>query len=162
MNTDIFLLLGTNLGDRLENLRITRSEIEAHVGKILDASTTYHTAAWGKMDQPDFYNQVIRINSSLSPEEILEKILSIEQRLGRKRLEKWGARLIDIDILFIGNTQINTPSLKVPHPEIVNRKFTLVPMAEIASDFVHPLLKRKISELLEECPDKLPVERVVA
>src|SRR5687767_14074697 len=104
MNTDIFLLLGTNLGDRLGNLKIARFEIDAQVGKILDTSGTYHTAAWGKPDQPDFYNQVIRIDSNLSAEEILQKILGIEERLGRKRLEKWGARLIDIDILFIGNT----------------------------------------------------------
>ena len=160
MNTDIFLLLGTNLGDRLGNLRIARAEIEAHVGEIVRASSIYRTAAWGKTDQPDFYNQVICIDSTLSAQHILTKIFNIEEHMGRERLEKWGARLIDIDILFIGNAQIDSPSLKVPHPEIVNRRFTLVPLAEIAHDFVHPSNQKKISELLEECPDHLPVEKV--
>lgn len=161
MNTDIFLLLGTNLGDRLDNLRIARSEIEVHVGKILVTSSIYHTSAWGKTDQPDFYNQVVRLDSTRNSQEILKEILSIEERMGRKRFEKWGARLIDIDILFVGDAQIDTPSLKVPHPEIANRKFTLVPLADIARDFVHPSLQKKISDLLEECPDHLPVEKVV-
>ena len=160
MNTNIFLLLGTNLGDRLDNLSIARAEIEVHVGKIIRASSIYRTAAWGKMDQPDFYNQVVCIESILNAQSILENILNIEKRMGRERLEKWGARVIDIDLLFIGDIQIDTLTLQVPHPEIPNRRFTLVPIAEIAHDFIHPSKQKRISELLDECPDHLPVEKV--
>jgi len=144
----------------MHNLKIACSEIESHVGRIESVSSIYRTAAWGKTDQPDFYNQVVRINSTLDAQNILMKILSIEEHMGRKRIEKWGTRLIDIDILFIGDAQIDTPSLKVPHPELVNRRFTLVPIAEIAPEFIHPTKQKKISELLKECPDHLPVEKV--
>jgi 2-amino-4-hydroxy-6-hydroxymethyldihydropteridine diphosphokinase len=159
-NSGIFLLLGSNLGHPLETLAEARTRIETQVGTLVNRSAVYRTAAWGKKDQPDFYNQVVEVSSRLPPDILLKKILEIERELGRVRLEKWGSRTIDIDILFIGESKIDSPHLQVPHPGIPNRKFTLGPLAEIAPDLVHPQLNKKISDLLAECPDPLMVTRV--
>src|SRR6187551_1647807 len=111
MNNRIFLLLGTNLGDRRANLKNALDEIERSVGVILMTSSIYQTAAWGKLDQPDFYNQVVETETDLGSAELLETILSIESKLGRERREKWGERLIDIDILLMGDRIIQTERL---------------------------------------------------
>ena len=160
MNTGIFLSLGSNQGDRQKNLRETIVQIAEVAGKIVKASPVYRTAAWGKTDQPDFLNQVIAIETSLTPEELLEKILAIEHRLGRIRTEKWAMRTIDIDILLFGNVIINSAALSLPHPELANRRFVLEPLNEIAPEYIHPILKKKISELLAECPDQLAVTKL--
>jgi 2-amino-4-hydroxy-6-hydroxymethyldihydropteridine diphosphokinase len=160
INNGIFLLLGSNQGHPLENLSAARMRLEKDAGKIIKQSAVYRTAAWGKTDQPDFYNQVIELSSALNGEELLGKILTIEKDLGRVRSEKWGSRTIDIDILFIGGLHIDSPDLKVPHPGIAERKFTLVPLAEIAPEFWHPVLHKKVSALLEACADPLGVEVV--
>jgi len=162
MTSNIFLLLGSNLGDRLNNLTTARLLIEEKVGKIIHQSSVYRTEAWGKTDQPDFYNQVIQLQSVLLPEDLLASVLTIEKEMGRVRIEKWGTRVIDIDILFYNNSQISTYSLQVPHPEIQNRKFTLLPLDEIASDFIHPAFQKSIHQLLIECPDQLPVVRMIS
>ena len=161
MKTITFLLLGTNLGDRKKNLIVARQAIESFVGGISKESSLYETAAWGRTDQPEFYNQAIEVLTTLSPEDVLQKVLFIEQTMGRRRLEKWGERIIDIDILLYGNEIIATPDLTVPHPEMANRKFALKPLAEIAGDTVHPLLKIKIQELLEQCRDPLAVSKII-
>ncbi len=160
MNNQIFLLLGTNLGDRKINLQLAIDEIEKSVGIIESKSSVYQTAAWGKLDQPEFHNQVIQTDTRLSAIELLETILSIESKLGRERKEKWGERLIDIDILLMGDTVIQTERLTIPHPQLANRKFTLVPLVEIAPNFVHPILQKTIKELLVVCNDLLAVQKL--
>lgn len=160
MKERIFLLLGTNLGDRKINLKRAIFEIEKLVGTINEESSVYQTAAWGKLDQPEFYNQVIEVESSLSAIELLEITLGIEVKLGRERKEKWSERLIDIDILLIGNEIIQTERLNVPHPQLANRKFTLIPLVEIASDVVHPVFKKNMAELLAACSDSLTVKKI--
>jgi 2-amino-4-hydroxy-6-hydroxymethyldihydropteridine diphosphokinase len=156
----IFLLFGTNLGNPLENLQVAKQQIAEKIGGILRVSSLYKTAAWGNTEQPDFFNQVIEITTAFDPVILLEKILAIETMMGRKRIEKWGPRVIDIDILFFHDVTINTATLTLPHPEIPQRKFTLMPMAELAPDFWHPVLKKNIQTLLHECQDSLAVEKI--
>ena len=161
MNKGIFLLLGTNLGDKMENLSRACEQLERMAGKIIKTSLVYKTAAWGKSDQPGFYNQVIELDTTFSPEDLLHKILSIENDMGRKREERWGARIIDIDILFYGDKIVNQKDLTIPHSGIAKRKFALVPLNEIASSFQHPVSLKKIKTLLDECSDPLPVEKLI-
>jgi 2-amino-4-hydroxy-6-hydroxymethyldihydropteridine diphosphokinase len=160
MDNRIFLLLGTNLGDRRTNLKNALGEIERSVGAVLMTSSIYQTAPWGKLDQPDFYNQVVEVKTSLGGVDLLEIILRIESMLGRERKEKWGERLIDIDILLIGDHIIQTDRLVIPHPQLANRKFTLTPLAEIAPNVVHPVFQKSIEELSIECKDSLPVHKL--
>ena len=154
-----FLLLGSNLGEREYVLEKAATTIETKIGKVKTYSSIYETMAWGNEDQPAFLNQVIVVETSLNPEDLLVQINSIEKDLGRVRHEKWGERLIDIDILYFDDVIIDTEKLTIPHPEIVNRKFTLIPLAEIAADFVHPLINKKQKELLQNCKDELEVKR---
>jgi len=156
MDGGIYLLLGSNMDDRKSNLE----EAKMQLGGVIASSSIYITAAWGNEKQPDFYNQVIKIDSRLSPQALLEDILKVEKNIGRVRLEKWGPRIIDIDILFYKADIINTSTLTIPHPEIQNRRFALTPLAELAPSLVHPVLKKTIVQLLEECKDPLPVKRL--
>ncbi len=160
MGVEIFILLGSNLGDRLENLAHARQEIGRLAGQIITTSSIYKTAAWGNEQQPDFYNQVIKVRSALSPEELLVHVLEIEKKAGRVRNEKWGPRILDIDILFYGDLILSSDLLTIPHPEIPNRKFTLLPLAEIAPDFTHPVNRKTNNQLLTECTDVLSVEKL--
>lgn len=156
----VFLLLGSNLGERLANLHEARQQISRQIGKIVTASATYRTAAWGDKAQPDFYNQAVQIDPFTKPQETLLMLLEIEKKMGRVRIEKWGSRIIDIDILLWGNDQLDLPDLVIPHPQLPNRKFALVPLAEIAPQTVHPVLKKTICQLLTECTDTLAVSKV--
>ena len=157
MKNGVYLLLGSNLGNREENLLRARTSIQ-HIGSILTISSIYQTQAWGNTQQPDFLNQVVQIAFKNSPKELLNKILTIENDMGRMRTEKWGPRVIDIDILFVGQTIMSEPDLIIPHPQMHMRRFTLLPLAEIAPKFIHPLLDKSCSQLLEECTDHSTVE----
>ena len=157
MKQSAYLLLGSNLGDRETNLGLARSLIGNSVGIILQSSKIYESAAWGKEDQPDFLNQVIKIQTTLNPHALLEKLIWAETSLGRLREIKWGERIIDIDILFYENEIVEDKALTIPHPGIPKRRFTLLPLNEIAPSLVHPELKKTMTELLDECPDKLDV-----
>lgn len=156
----VYLLTGGNLGTRKENLSIATGLITEHCGNVTNSSSIYETAAWGLADQPSFLNQVLEISTSLNARQLIRKILMIEKLMGRIRKEKMGPRIIDIDILFFEDEVYDLRFLKIPHPEIQNRRFALTPMAEINSEFQHPVLKKSIAQLLEECPDNLEVNKI--
>lgn len=151
----IFLLTGSNLGNRLEFLQTAKTELQNRVGKLFRESSIYETAAWGKTDQADFLNQILELETELPPLEVLKINQEIEKEAGRNRKEKWGARQLDIDILFYEDKILETPELTIPHPQLHNRRFTLMPLAEIAPDLIHPVFKKTVAELLKNCPDEL-------
>jgi 2-amino-4-hydroxy-6-hydroxymethyldihydropteridine diphosphokinase len=155
-----YLLTGGNLGNRAENLQMAANYIEQYCGKILFRSAVYETAAWGLEDQPDFYNQVLLLHTSLSAQELIKVLLTIENKMGRKRSVKMGPRTIDIDILLFNDDIIKEPDLIIPHPRMQDRRFVLLPLAEIAPDFIHPVFHKKIIQLLEECTDSLNVYKI--
>ncbi len=154
-----YLLLGSNLGNRMQVLENAASHIKNKIGDISVYSSIYETLAWGIEDQPAFLNQVVKINTVLKPQELLITINAIEKDLGRVRHQKWGERLIDIDILYYDTIIINTENLKIPHPEIANRRFTLIPLVEIAPNLEHSILGNTQTELLAICKDELEVRK---
>lgn len=158
--TQVHILLGGNIGDRKKVFENALSEIKTRLGNIVKESSFYETAAWGIEDQAPFLNQVVLIKTTHSPQYILNTLLEIEKDLGRIRFQKWGERVIDLDILFIEDQIIESEDLKVPHPYIQDRRFTLIPLVEIDSDFTHPILKKNLLSLLNECPDSLEVIKI--
>ena len=155
-----YLLIGGNLGNRKENLAKAVSLINEQCGSLTRSSSIYKTEAWGNTDQPSFLNQALEISTSLNARQLMRKVLKIEEEMGRVRKEKLGPRIIDIDILLFENEIHDLRFLKIPHPEMQNRRFVLVPLAEIDSTLQHPVLKKSIAELLEECPDNLEVKKI--
>jgi 2-amino-4-hydroxy-6-hydroxymethyldihydropteridine diphosphokinase len=155
----LYLLIGGNEGNRFSYLKQAVANIEIFCGELLLQSSLYETAPWGKPDQPAFLNQALLIKTYLDAASAMKTILQIEEKMGRIRTEKYGSRVIDIDILFFNSDILHLPQLKIPHPEIQNRRFVLVPMDEIAPAFVHPVFHKTIHELLEECPDTLSVKK---
>jgi 2-amino-4-hydroxy-6-hydroxymethyldihydropteridine diphosphokinase len=159
MNT-AFLLIGGNLGNREKNFETAKALIEQHCGVILNSSSLYETAAWGKTDQPSFLNQALEIETKLNAKRLMKRILKLEKMMGRERKEKYGPRIIDIDILLFNEEQYDYPFLKIPQPEMQNRRFALTPLDEIAPDLRHPVFKKSISQLLKECPDQSGVKKI--
>lgn len=155
---EVYILLGSNLGDRAEYLSQAREELSL-LGDIQLLSSIYETDAWGKENKPDYLNQVILMQTDLGPIDLLAKTQKIEANLDRVRDEKWDSRTIDIDILYFNDTIIYLPNLQIPHQQLPFRRFTLVPLSEIAPDFMHPLFKVTSVELLDLCDDKLSVHR---
>ncbi|MBK8043768.1 MAG: 2-amino-4-hydroxy-6-hydroxymethyldihydropteridine diphosphokinase [Haliscomenobacter sp.] len=154
----VYLGLGTNLGDRLANLERATTLVQERIGTILLQSSVYQTEPWGLKDQPEFYNQVLLLETRLSPETILDLILEIEKEMGRIRHLKWDRRLIDIDILFYDREVLLLDRLTIPHPLMEKRNFVLAPLAEIAPGLLHPVLEKTISELAQASTDPLKAE----
>lgn len=145
--------LGSNMGNRKKNLEEAITQIKGYVGTVIKESSIYESDAWGKTDQDPFLNQVIKINTSLKAPELLERLQTIEKQMGRVRTERYGPRPIDLDILLYGMRKINHPKLVVPHPELVNRMFVLVPLMEISPEFEHPVTKESLDTLFFKCKD---------
>lgn len=156
---NVYLLTGGNVGNRQQYLKESIRLIEHTCGKIVTRSAIYETAAWGKTDQAAFLNQALQLSTALQPAHLMKQLLQIEETAGRKRAEKYGPRTIDIDILLFNDQIINTPLLTIPHPQMSSRRFVLEPLNEIASGYIHPLLKKTIHQLLQACSDPLPVKK---
>ncbi len=148
-----FLSLGGNLGNTKEIFEQTYPLIEKKIGRILQKSSLYQTAAWGLTDQADFLNQVIEIETTQHPEEILTNLLAIEMHFGRVRDVRWGPRSIDLDLLLMDDLQVTSDTLELPHPRIQDRKFILIPLVEIAPTILHPILGQTAKELLARTTD---------
>jgi len=157
---NVFLLLGSNLGNREMYLQQAIMGIEAEIALVAKASGVYETQSWGNNDAPDYLNQVVLLQTNLPPRDLLDKILYIEKALGRERREKWGPRFIDIDILFYDDKVIDEPGLQIPHPRLHERGFTLEPLAEIAPEFIHPVFNKTIAQIKAELKDSLIVKKL--
>ena len=155
-----YLLLGSNMGDRESYLQRARLLIEEKTGTILKTSGIYETAPWGIEIQPSFLNQVLVLETALSPESLMQSLLAIENSMGRIREKKMGPRTIDIDILFYDDLVYQSASLVVPHPHLHLRRFVLLPLSEINASKQHPQLAQTIEQLLNNCKDPLKAERI--
>ncbi len=149
MEEQIFIALGSNLEYRCSNLRTAQESLSPEV-QIVNTSSIYITTPWGFEDQLDFLNQVLEVQTSLEPLTLLRHLKTIEKEMGRKESFRYGPRLIDLDILFYGDSVIETKELLIPHPHLQERAFVLAPLNEIAPDFIHPVLNRSVADLLEE------------
>ncbi len=156
----VFLLLGSNLGDREIMLQRAESAIAQHDIIVIRRSGLYETAAWGITDQPAFLNQVLLVETKQDPETLMQTMLEIEQSLGRARKERYGPRSIDIDILLFDALVYHSSIVTIPHPAMQERRFVLTPLAELAPDLIHPVFQQSVQELLSHCKDELPVKKI--
>ncbi len=155
-----YLLIGGNLGNRSANLQKAIHLIQQQCGKIVQSSAIYETAAWGLTNQPSFYNQALKLETEMPPDQLMQQLLHIENGMGRVRTIKLGPRIIDLDILFFNQLILDSTLLKLPHPDLQDRRFALLPMAEIAPYLEHPVFQKTIETLLKECSDLLDVQKM--
>ena len=152
---DVFVSLGSNIGDRQRFLALAAAELKkVRDTRVVYCSSVYETDPFGGIDQPRFLNAVAELETSLSPPELLDELKSIEVRVGRSEHERWGPREIDLDVLLYDGLVFHDDRLTVPHAELEKRKFVLIPFREIAPDIVHPVSGMTIEELAVACPDK--------
>jgi 2-amino-4-hydroxy-6-hydroxymethyldihydropteridine diphosphokinase len=157
----VFVSMGSNLGDRLRFLRDAVHALGNEPGLIITSiSSVYETEPVGKKDQPQFLNAAIELSSLLSPDSVLVHLKHVEKAVGRTPSVKWGPREIDLDLIYLGDLVVKSPTLSLPHPEAVKRRFVLTPLAEIAPDFVDPAMGRSLLELLQDCTDSCSVVRI--
>jgi 2-amino-4-hydroxy-6-hydroxymethyldihydropteridine diphosphokinase len=154
-----YLSIGSNLDDREGNLANAIKLIESNCGDIIKASSIYETSAWGNTEQPNFLNQCLVLKTDLSAKKLIKQLLHIERLMGRVRKEKMGPRLIDLDIVLMDEEVVFSPELILPHPHIQDRKFVLLPLAEIAPKAFHPVFNKNVEQLLKECEDVLDVKK---
>lgn len=148
MNT-IYLVLGSNVGNRADNIQEAIEELKNCGLTILKESSLYNTAPWGYIEQSDFLNMALECSTNLCPYSLLKEIKDIEKKMGRKETIRYGPRIIDIDIIFYNNLIVKSEQLTIPHPLMHKREFVLKPLCEIAPDFIHPELKLSVKQLLD-------------
>jgi len=153
-----YISLGSNMGDRLHFLQKAVNQIAQKLGEVSMLSKLYEAAAWGHTNQPAFYNQVLELQTLLSPAQLLQACMEIEQEMGRTRGILWGERTIDLDILLYDGRSLQLPDLKIPHPYLHLRRFVLVPLCEIAPKLLHPTMELTMEQLLARCPDELEIK----
>ena len=157
----LYLSLGSNLGDRGKMIELALGLITEEIGTIMQRSSLYETEPWGFTSKKKFLNLVVRVETRLSPETVMQKILGIERRCGRTRSgKKYTSRTMDIDILFFDDLIVESDLLKIPHPKLAERKFVLVPLDEIAHGFIHPVMSKTVRELLYTCSDTGRVNKI--
>jgi 2-amino-4-hydroxy-6-hydroxymethyldihydropteridine diphosphokinase len=150
------------MGDRMANLQMARHYLDQEAGKLMQLSAVYETEAWGFNDQPAFLNQAILLHTQLSATILMETLLNIEIKMGRKRTVPLGPRTIDLDIIYFNEEVIDNNMLTIPHPRLADRKFVLLPISEIAPNYIHPLFQKNNATLLKECGDSLAVYKKTA
>jgi 2-amino-4-hydroxy-6-hydroxymethyldihydropteridine diphosphokinase len=157
----VYLLIGGNMGDRMANLAKAIQLIEKEIGKLVEMSSIYETAAWGFSTQPDFLNQALMLHTQLDATTTMQKLLDIESSMGRIRSISMGPRIIDLDVIYFNNEIISSQLITIPHPKLASRRFVLMPLVEIAPDYIHPVLNRSNKALLHTCSDQLAVYKKI-
>lgn len=158
-----YVSLGTNRGDRLANLKNAANLLSTLAGKIIAVSSIYETPPWKMIDATDFLNQVLLLETNHTAIQLMDILIEIETSMGRVRTTgSYEPRIIDLDILFFNDEIINNEKLTIPHPLIQERRFVLEPMVEIAPEFIHPIFKKSMEELLRECGDKSAIQKLVS
>ncbi len=160
MKQKVVLSLGSNIGNRMENIRASETLIATAIGDVVSKSSYYETAPWGKLDQDGFINSVLVVKTDDMPSELMVKIHEIEQSLGRQKIEHWGPRVIDIDIIFYSNWIVHKEDLVIPHPHIQDRNFVMRPILDIEKNIMHPKLNKTIEELYLDSPDQSEVQKL--